>query len=161
MEGNIARRQAFNARREGSDARRQAFNARPEGAMSPQPRASERSERHPGLNRSANDAPPEGAKAMTETYLSLLLPPPGAFLKPFGLTQGVASLRSLALGWKLIAPSGRALNACHLSILSFGACAERLPPTMCGEASFAGKNSPTAASPRGAGGRRRGWNRAG
>ena len=37
---------------------------------------------------------------------------------PFGahrirswVTQGVASLRSLALGWELIAPSGRSLNA--------------------------------------------------
>ena len=34
-----------------------------------------------------------------EALLSLLLP------------QGVASLRSLALGWELIAPSGRSLNA--------------------------------------------------
>ena len=40
--------------------------------------------------------------------LSLLLPPPGAYRCCPGLTQGVASLRSLALGWELIAPSGRA-----------------------------------------------------
>ena len=43
--------------------------------------------------------------------LSLLLPPPGAYRNASCLTQGVASLRSLALGWELIAPSGRALNA--------------------------------------------------
>ena len=40
--------------------------------------------------------------------LSLLLPPPGAYRCCPGLTQGVASLRSLALGWELIAPPGRA-----------------------------------------------------
>ena len=43
--------------------------------------------------------------------LSLLLPPPGAHRLRLHLTQGVASLRSLALGWELVAPSGRALNA--------------------------------------------------
>ena len=103
----------------------QAFNARPEGAMSSQPRASERSERHPGLGRAANDTPPEGAKAMTEGFnspneafgcpdkflLSLLLPPPGAYRNASCATQGAASLRSLALGWELVAPPGRALNA--------------------------------------------------
>ena len=40
--------------------------------------------------------------------LSLLLPPSGAYRCCPGLTQGVASLRSLALGWELIAPPGRA-----------------------------------------------------
>ena len=40
--------------------------------------------------------------------LSLLLPPSGAYRNASCLTQGVASLRSLALGWELIAPSGRA-----------------------------------------------------
>ena len=93
--------------------------------MSSQPRASERSERHPGLGRAANDTPPEGAKAMTEGFnspneafgcpdkflLSLLLPPPGAYRNASCATQGAASLRSLALGWELVAPPGRALNA--------------------------------------------------
>ncbi len=48
----------------------QAFNARPRGATSPQPRASERSERHPGLGWRVSDTPPEGAKAATETFKS-------------------------------------------------------------------------------------------
>ena len=42
-----------------------------------------------------------------EALLSLLLPL-GAPRFRFWVTQGVASLRSLALGWELIAPSGRA-----------------------------------------------------
>ena len=46
-----------------------------------------------------------------ESFLSLLLPPPGAYRKPFCLTQGVASLRSLALGWGLATPSGFSLSA--------------------------------------------------
>ena len=40
--------------------------------------------------------------------LSLLLPPSGAYRTQPRETQGVASLRSLALGWELIAPPGRA-----------------------------------------------------
>ena len=44
---------------------------------------------------------------MTEAFLSLLLPPPGAYRGCIVRTQGVASLRSLALGWELVAPSGR------------------------------------------------------
>ena len=48
----------------------QAFNARPEGATSSQPRASERSEQHPGLGWRVSDTPPEGAKAATETFKS-------------------------------------------------------------------------------------------
>ena len=50
-----------------------AFNARPNGATSSQPRASERSERHPGLGRSADDTPPEGAKATTEAVVLPIL----------------------------------------------------------------------------------------
>ncbi len=57
---------AFNARPEGCPRVWQAFNARPEGATSSQPRASERSERHPGLGRRISDTPPKGAKATTE-----------------------------------------------------------------------------------------------
>ena len=44
----------------------QAFNARPGGATSSQPRASERSERHPGFGAKGYDTPPEGAKAVAE-----------------------------------------------------------------------------------------------
>ena len=40
----------------------QAFNARPEGATSSQPRASERSERHPGLDRWFPIRPRRGQK---------------------------------------------------------------------------------------------------
>ena len=47
-----------------------AFNVRPEGATSSQPRASERSERHPGFGQDANDTPPEGAKAATGAFKS-------------------------------------------------------------------------------------------
>ena len=47
-----------------------------------------------------------------KSLLPLLLPPPGAYRRPPGLTQGVASLRSLALGWELATPSGFSLNAC-------------------------------------------------
>ena len=57
---------AFNARPEGNSRVCHAFNARPEGATSSQPRASERSERHPGLGRRISDTPPKGAKATTE-----------------------------------------------------------------------------------------------
>ena len=52
-----------------------------------------------------------------EALLSLLLP------------QGVASLRSLALGWELIAPSGRTLNASCPRTKQNGARVERLLPT--------------------------------
>ena len=46
----------------------QAFNENPEGVASSQPRASERSERHPGLDAKGYDSPPEGAKARTEAF---------------------------------------------------------------------------------------------
>ena len=46
----------------------QAFNENPEGVASSQPRASERSERHPGLGAKGYDSPPEGAKARTEAF---------------------------------------------------------------------------------------------
>ena len=62
--------QAFNARPEGDVECIQAFKARPEGATSSQPRASERSERHPGFGQDANDTPPEGAKAATGAFKS-------------------------------------------------------------------------------------------
>ena len=45
-----------------------------------------------------------------EALLSLLLPLRGASVSPLG-NPGCRSLRSLALGWELIAPSGRSLNA--------------------------------------------------
>ena len=41
--------------------------------MSLQPRASERSERHPGLGRMRSDTPPEGAKAAAGAILSVNL----------------------------------------------------------------------------------------
>ena len=80
--------------------------------MSSQPRASERSERHPGLSE-AFQTRPEGAKAATETFLPLLLPLRGDSFVLLA-NPGCRSLRSLALGWELIAPSGRALYACQL-----------------------------------------------
>ena len=48
--------------------RHQAFKQNPEGVVSPQPGASERSERHPGFCREASDTPPEGAKAAKERF---------------------------------------------------------------------------------------------
>ena len=45
-----------------------------------------------------------------EALLSLLLPLRGASVSLLG-NPGCRSLRSLALGWELIAPSGRSLNA--------------------------------------------------
>ena len=123
--GNSAGCHAFNARPEGcANAQRRffagyhAFNARPEGATRPQPRASDRRERHPGLARVRSDTPPEGAKATTggsksadegvisptgaftfaeKSLLSLLLPPPGAYRTALDLTQGVA--RYACLPW--------------------------------------------------------------
>ena len=68
--------QAFNTRPEGKPRVYQAFNARPEGATSSQPRASERSERHPGLGRRVSDTPPEGAKAATGGIFRHNFPPP-------------------------------------------------------------------------------------
>ena len=60
----------------------QAFNARPEGAKSSQPRASERSERHPGLGRRVSDTPPEGAKAATGGIFRHNFPPPSPHFPP-------------------------------------------------------------------------------
>ena len=48
--------------------------------------------------------------AATNALLSLLLPRWGVSAPSFE-TQGVASLRSLALGWVLITPSGCLWNA--------------------------------------------------
>ena len=125
-EGYTSRSQAFNARPEINLRRCQAFNARPGGATSSQPRASDRRERHPGLDPMRSDTPPEGAKAMTEAFKwwrtarsnaisarpngamarsnspikspqPLLLPPPGAYRTACGLTQGVA--RCARLPW--------------------------------------------------------------
>ena len=126
----------------------QAFNARPEGATSSQPRASERSERHPGLGRRVSDTPPEGAKAATGGICRHNFPPPSpaspspspafnaaiprisssviAFAPSVGVSEthlpnpGCRSLRSLALGWELVAPSGRALNAWPLNDIPSG-----------------------------------------
>ena len=111
----FGRQEAFNARPDCGNksrayvfGRQEAFNARPEGATSSQPRASERSERHPGLGRRVSDTPPEGAKATTEELLPRLLPPPGAPRWCCWPNPGCRSLRSLALGCELVAPSGRA-----------------------------------------------------
>ena len=81
----------------------------PKGVQAPSPGQSDRRERHPGSDET-HAIRPEGAKAMTEVLLSLLLPLRGAFIM-LRANPGCRSLRSLALGWKLIAPSGRALNA--------------------------------------------------
>ncbi len=81
----------------------------PKGVQAPSPGQSDRRERHPGSDE-AHTIRPEGAKAMAEVLLSLLLPLRGAFIM-LRANPGCRSLRSLALGWKLIAPSGRALNA--------------------------------------------------
>ena len=51
----------------------QAFNENPEGVASSQPRASERSERHPGLGRMGSDTPRRG-KSNNRWVLSWLLP---------------------------------------------------------------------------------------
>ena len=56
--------------------------------------------------------------------------PFGAYRKRFGVTQGVASLRSLALGWGLVAPSGRALNACHSKSVFLGLQAFNVRPIL-------------------------------
>ena len=68
----------------------QAFKENPEGVASSQPGASDRRERHPGLPRCVSDTPPKGAKAATEAFLPLLLPPPGAIFFAFRATRGVA-----------------------------------------------------------------------
>ena len=52
----------------GANMGQQAFNENPEGVASSQPRASEHSERHPGLGAKGYDSPPEGAKARTEAF---------------------------------------------------------------------------------------------
>ena len=63
--------------------------------------------RKPGLQ--AFNEPPEGAKAMAGVLLSLLLPPPGAYRIPFGLTQGAA--RFARLPWAVsFCPSGARLE---------------------------------------------------
>ena len=123
---NAAGCHAFNVRPEGCAknqrgffAGRHAFNARPEGATSSQPRASERSERHPGLGRRVSDTPPKGAKATIEAFNHADNPPVTAFAPSGGVSErilpnpGCRSLRSLALGWELATPSGF--------------CVERLP----------------------------------
>ena len=56
--------------------------------------------------------------------------PFGAYRKRFGVTQGVASLCSLALGWGLVAPSGRALNACHRKSVFLGLQAFNARPVL-------------------------------
>ena len=66
-DANIGR-QAFNETPNGANKGQQAFNENPEGVASSQPRASERSERHPGLDAKGYDSPPEGAKARTEAF---------------------------------------------------------------------------------------------
>ena len=57
----------------------------PRRGKSSQPRASEQSERHPGLGRRVSDTPPEGAKAATGALLPWLLPPPGFSLNACSL----------------------------------------------------------------------------
>ena len=52
--------------------------------------------------------------------------PSGGVSDRIGPNPGCRSLRSLALGWELVAPSGRALNACHTRKIPFGARVERL-----------------------------------
>ena len=69
-EGSTPNGHTPNTRPEGGLRVCQAFNARPEGATSSQPRASERSEQHPGLGWRVSDTPPEGAKAATEMFKS-------------------------------------------------------------------------------------------
>ena len=132
----------------------QAFNVRPEGATSSQPRASERSERHPGLGWRVSDTPPEGAKAATEMFKSnerdvhlrrlgvqierqissvIAFAPSGGVSETHLPNPGCRSLRSLALGWELVAPSGRTLNACHTHVIPSGralnACHTRKIPS--------------------------------
>ncbi len=91
----------------------QAFKENPEGVASSQPGASDRRERHPGLPRCVSDTPPKGAKAATEAFLPLLLPPPGAIFLRFG--QPGVSLAALACP---------GLGACN----PFGVFLERLLP---------------------------------
>ena len=72
--------------------------------------------RHPGLSPDADDTPRRGkssgrgANPIVQSPLSLLLPLRGVS-ENLRLNPGCRSLRSLALGWKLVAPSGRSLNA--------------------------------------------------
>ena len=64
---------------------------------------------------------PEGAKAMAGVLLSLLLPPPGAYRIPFGLTQGAA--RFARLPWAVsFCPSGARLERLTLSANSCQDC---------------------------------------
>ena len=105
----------------------------PEGQQAPSPGQASAAKRHPGLRKMRSDTPPEGAKATTEAFKPAdadVKTPAGTFNPPneilpvtaFAPSGGVSlaalpnpgcrSLRSLALGWELIAPSGRALNAC-------------------------------------------------
>ena len=75
--------------------------------------------RKPGLQ--AFNEPPEGAKAMAGVLLSLLLPPPGAYRIPFGLTQGAA--RFARLPWAVsFCPSGARLERLTLSANSCQDC---------------------------------------
>ena len=63
------------------------------------------------------------ALGIAQASLALLslaqsLPPSGRVVSA-SYNPGCRSLRSLALGWELIAPSGRALNACMLAGIKY------------------------------------------
>ena len=69
----------------------------PKGLQAPSPGQASEAKRHPGFGQKTADTPPEGAKAMTEAPLSLLLPPPGAPRWRLGTTQ--VSRRFARLPW--------------------------------------------------------------
>ena len=100
----------------------QAFNARPGGAKAPSPGQASEAMRHPGFRGASSDTPRRGKSSGRARVSSpprpgyQRHPPPRAATKPLcpcfcpvgahrtarRETQGVASLRSLALGWVLL-----------------------------------------------------------
>ena len=88
----------------------------PKGLQAPSPGQAERSDATPWVKPRRRRYAPKGQKQrqrcnpIVQSPLSLLLPLRGAS-ENLRLNPGCRSLRSLALGWKLVAPSGRSLNA--------------------------------------------------
>ena len=113
------RRQAFNAKprrgckhpAQGKRAKRATPWVRQRGFRYA-PGGGKSSDRSVQTRRREHEITDGDVQSPMKSLLSLLLPPPGAYRRTPGLTQGVASLRSLALGWELATPSGFSLNAC-------------------------------------------------
>ena len=85
----------------------QAFNENPEGVASSQPRASDRSDATPWVGTKRKRGAPGGGKSNDRSLPVAAFAPSGGVSWMYRPNPGCRSLRSLALGWELVAPSGR------------------------------------------------------